>query len=128
MTRKIFILFLTLSDSERRQFVDQKVNGAIFQFQDPDASLRGEVASLRNEVATLKEALTAQMQVFSDERKKWEHEVRSTLTSRNVGANDMSGENVVRGIIYSRFSDIKKQNKHLGVLWFLRTTLKCWDT
>lgn len=53
--------------------------------QDPDASLRGEVASLRNEVATLKEALTAQMQVFSDERKKWEHEARSEINQVSIG-------------------------------------------
>ncbi|VDM61950.1 unnamed protein product [Angiostrongylus costaricensis] len=46
---------------------------------DSDNSLRGEVASLRGEVATLKEALTAQMQVFSDERKKWDREVSRRL-------------------------------------------------
>ncbi|KHJ81196.1 hypothetical protein OESDEN_19118 [Oesophagostomum dentatum] len=52
--------------------------------QDSDLSLRSEVASLRDEVATLKEALTAQMQVFSDERKKWERDVsHSHLYSKN---------------------------------------------
>ncbi|KAK6053228.1 hypothetical protein COOONC_09262 [Cooperia oncophora] len=45
--------------------------------ESSDTLLRGEVASLRDEVATLKEALTAQMQVFTDERKKWDHEVRA---------------------------------------------------
>ncbi|CAJ0610473.1 unnamed protein product [Cylicocyclus nassatus] len=52
-------------------------NGSAAAFrrtQDGDVSLRSEVASLRDEVATLKEALTAQMQVFTDERKKWERD------------------------------------------------------
>ncbi|PIO70258.1 hypothetical protein TELCIR_07896 [Teladorsagia circumcincta] len=50
-----------------------------------DGSLRGEVASLRDEVATLKEALTAQMQVFTDERKKWEREARSESNQVSIG-------------------------------------------
>ncbi|WKY16414.1 hypothetical protein Q1695_001231 [Nippostrongylus brasiliensis] len=54
--------------------------------QDSDGgALRGEVASLRDEVATLKEALTAQMQVFSDERKKWEREARSESSQVSIG-------------------------------------------
>ncbi|XGW34964.1 hypothetical protein V3C99_018758 [Haemonchus contortus] len=50
-----------------------------------DVSLRSEVASLRDEVATLKEALTAQMQVFTDERKKWERETRSESNQVSIG-------------------------------------------
>ncbi|VDL72689.1 unnamed protein product, partial [Nippostrongylus brasiliensis] len=58
--------------------------------QDSDGgALRGEVASLRDEVATLKEALTAQMQVFSDERKKWERE-SSDSKSNDDGMLDIS--------------------------------------
>ncbi|EYC40774.1 hypothetical protein Y032_0598g460 [Ancylostoma ceylanicum] len=53
--------------------------------QEADVSLRSEVASLRDEVATLKEALTAQMQVFSDERKKWERESRSESSQVSIG-------------------------------------------
>ncbi|KAK6759994.1 hypothetical protein RB195_021503 [Necator americanus] len=53
--------------------------------QECDNSLRSEVASLRDEVATLKEALTAQMQVFSDERKKWERENRSDSSQVSIG-------------------------------------------
>ncbi|KAE9415571.1 hypothetical protein Angca_000588, partial [Angiostrongylus cantonensis] len=52
---------------------------------DSDNSLRGEVASLRDEVAILKEALTAQMQVFSDERKKWDRENRLENNQMSVG-------------------------------------------
>ncbi|KAJ1364693.1 hypothetical protein KIN20_024834 [Parelaphostrongylus tenuis] len=44
-----------------------------------------EVASLRDEVASLKEALTAQIQVFSDERKKWERENRLESNQISVG-------------------------------------------
>ncbi|KAK5967401.1 hypothetical protein GCK32_016292, partial [Trichostrongylus colubriformis] len=53
--------------------------------ESSDVSLRGEVASLRDEVATLKEALTAQMQVFTDERKKWERENRSESNQVSIG-------------------------------------------
>ncbi|VDO20224.1 unnamed protein product [Haemonchus placei] len=52
------------------------LEGLLSNVDSSDVSLRSEVASLRDEVATLKEALTAQMQVFTDERKKWEREVR----------------------------------------------------
>uniref|UniRef100_A0A1I7XUU8 PH domain-containing protein n=1 Tax=Heterorhabditis bacteriophora TaxID=37862 RepID=A0A1I7XUU8_HETBA len=72
--------------SECRQ--RQKLISAPKQIMELELNLRSEVADLREEVTSLKQTLIGQIELFSEERKKWENELFSLISDMDQLRNE----------------------------------------